>query len=97
MQVKTTLQVLTLQRETDKVLARKHMTAFAPDLIHSLDGSHMMITAVAGLSFAGGGEFPEVLPKPNFSAITIPRRLWSEINILLQLSCSVFSGYKGTK
>ncbi|CAA7053608.1 unnamed protein product [Microthlaspi erraticum] len=73
--VKTTLQVLTLQRETDKVLARKHMTAFAPDLIHSLDGSHMMITAVAGLSFAGGGEFPEVLPKPNFSAITIPRRL----------------------
>uniref|UniRef100_A0A1J3DCC0 DNA-directed RNA polymerase n=1 Tax=Noccaea caerulescens TaxID=107243 RepID=A0A1J3DCC0_NOCCA len=55
--VKTTLQVLTLQRETDKVLARKQMTAFAPNLIHSLDGSHMMMTAVAcneaGLSFAG--------------------------------------------
>ncbi|XP_024009885.1 DNA-directed RNA polymerase 1, mitochondrial [Eutrema salsugineum] len=55
--VRTTLQVLTLARETDKVLARKQMTAFAPNLIHSLDGSHMMMTAVAcnraGLSFAG--------------------------------------------
>jgi len=33
------------------------MTAFAPNFIHSLDGSHMMMTAVAcnraGLSFAG--------------------------------------------
>ncbi|XP_010511924.1 PREDICTED: DNA-directed RNA polymerase 1, mitochondrial-like [Camelina sativa] len=55
--VKTTLQVLTLSRETDKVQSRRQMTAFAPNLIHSLDGSHMMMTAVAcnraGLSFAG--------------------------------------------
>ncbi|KAF8074247.1 hypothetical protein N665_1117s0003 [Sinapis alba] len=55
--VKTTLQVLTLQRETEKVMARKQMTAFAPNFVHSLDGSHMMMTAVAcnkaGLSFAG--------------------------------------------
>jgi DNA-directed RNA polymerase len=55
--VKTTLQVLTLSRETDKVMARRQMTAFAPNFIHSLDGSHMMMTAVAcnraGLSFAG--------------------------------------------
>ncbi|CAH8257549.1 unnamed protein product [Arabidopsis lyrata] len=55
--VKTTLQVLTLSRETDKVAARRQMTAFAPNFIHSLDGSHMMMTAVAcnrvGLSFAG--------------------------------------------
>ncbi|CAN8238973.1 unnamed protein product [Cochlearia groenlandica] len=55
--VKTTLQVLTLQRETEKVQARKQMTAFSPNFIHSLDGSHMMMTAVAcnraGLSFAG--------------------------------------------
>ncbi|KAL1218508.1 DNA-directed RNA polymerase 1 [Cardamine amara subsp. amara] len=55
--VKTTLQVLTLNRETDQVQTKKQMTAFAPNLIHSLDGSHMMMTAVAcnreGLSFAG--------------------------------------------
>ncbi|VVA94548.1 unnamed protein product [Arabis nemorensis] len=55
--VKTTLQVLTLHRETEKVQARKQMTAFSPNFIHSLDGSHMMMTAVAcnkaGLSFAG--------------------------------------------
>jgi DNA-directed RNA polymerase len=38
-------------------MARRQMTAFAPNFIHSLDGSHMMMTAVAcnraGLSFAG--------------------------------------------
>ncbi|CAL9750703.1 unnamed protein product, partial [Musa acuminata subsp. burmannicoides] len=55
--VKTSLQVLTLQRETDKVMVRRQRTAFPPNFVHSLDGSHMMMTAVAcrkaGLIFAG--------------------------------------------
>lgn len=55
--IKTSLQVLTLQRETDKVLTRRQRTAFPPNFVHSLDGSHMMMTAVAckkaGLNFAG--------------------------------------------
>uniref|UniRef100_A0A1D1Z5L1 DNA-directed RNA polymerase n=1 Tax=Anthurium amnicola TaxID=1678845 RepID=A0A1D1Z5L1_9ARAE len=55
--VKTSLQVLTLQRETDKVMAKRQRTAFPPNFVHSLDGSHMMMTAVAcrkaGLNFAG--------------------------------------------
>ncbi|KAK9144130.1 hypothetical protein Sjap_004033 [Stephania japonica] len=55
--VKTSLQTLNLRRETDKVLAERQRTAFPPNFIHSLDGSHMMMTAVAckraGLNFAG--------------------------------------------
>ncbi|XP_022967967.1 DNA-directed RNA polymerase 1B, mitochondrial-like [Cucurbita maxima] len=55
--IKTSLQVLTLQRETDKVMAKRQKTAFPPNFVHSLDGSHMMMTAVAckraGLNFAG--------------------------------------------
>ncbi|KAK3039770.1 hypothetical protein RJ639_027083 [Escallonia herrerae] len=55
--IKTSLQVLTLQRETDKVLAKRQRTAFPPNFVHSLDGSHMMMTAIAckeaGLNFAG--------------------------------------------
>ncbi|KAL6529271.1 DNA-directed RNA polymerase 1B, mitochondrial [Orobanche gracilis] len=55
--IKTSLQVLTLQRETDKVLAKRHRTAFPPNFVHSLDSSHMMMTAIAcseaGLNFAG--------------------------------------------
>ncbi|XP_074589982.1 DNA-directed RNA polymerase 2, chloroplastic/mitochondrial-like [Curcuma longa] len=55
--VKTSLQVLTLRRETDKVMVRRQRTAFPPNFVHSLDGSHMMMTAVAcqraGLNFAG--------------------------------------------
>ncbi|KAL0887838.1 hypothetical protein Bca101_011821 [Brassica carinata] len=55
--VKTSLQTLSLQRETDKVVARRQRTAFPPNFIHSLDGCHMMMTAVAckraGLCFAG--------------------------------------------
>ncbi|OMO52644.1 DNA-directed RNA polymerase, phage-type [Corchorus capsularis] len=55
--VKTSLQVLTLQRETEKVMVKRQKTAFPPNFIHSLDGSHMMMTAVAcrkaGLTFAG--------------------------------------------
>ncbi|PIN02099.1 Mitochondrial/chloroplast DNA-directed RNA polymerase RPO41 [Handroanthus impetiginosus] len=56
-QVRTSLQVLSLQREGDYVDVRKQRTAFPPNFVHSLDGSHMMMTAVAcrdaGLHFAG--------------------------------------------
>ncbi|CAH9092639.1 unnamed protein product [Cuscuta epithymum] len=55
--VKTSLQVLTLQRETEKIMVKRQRTAFPPNFVHSLDGSHMMMTAVAckraGLRFAG--------------------------------------------
>ncbi|XP_073139231.1 DNA-directed RNA polymerase 1B, mitochondrial-like [Henckelia pumila] len=55
--IKTSLQVLTLQRETDSVLTKRQRTAFPPNFVHSLDGSHMMMTAIAcseaGLNFAG--------------------------------------------
>lgn len=55
--IKTSLQMLTLQRETDKVMVKRQRTAFPPNFVHSLDGSHMMMTAVAckkeGLNFAG--------------------------------------------
>ncbi|GLT91693.1 hypothetical protein SLE2022_095690 [Rubroshorea leprosula] len=55
--IKTSLQVLTLQRETDKIVVKRQRTAFPPNFVHSLDGSHMMMTAVAckkaGLNFAG--------------------------------------------
>ncbi|KAE8648775.1 DNA-directed RNA polymerase 1B, mitochondrial [Cucumis sativus] len=55
--VKTSLQMLSLQRETDKVMAMRQRTAFPPNYIHSLDSSHMMMTALAckraGLNFAG--------------------------------------------
>ncbi|EOY31498.1 DNA/RNA polymerases superfamily protein isoform 3 [Theobroma cacao] len=55
--IRTSLQVLALQREGDSVEVRKQRTAFPPNFVHSLDGSHMMMTAVAcrdaGLHFAG--------------------------------------------
>ncbi|KAL6187852.1 hypothetical protein ACLB2K_039247 [Fragaria x ananassa] len=55
--IKTSLQVLTLQRETDKVMVKRQRTAFAPNFVHSLDSTHMMMTALAckkaGLNFAG--------------------------------------------
>ncbi|PSS04332.1 DNA-directed RNA polymerase [Actinidia chinensis var. chinensis] len=55
--IRTTLQVLALQREGTSVEVRKQRTAFPPNFVHSLDGSHMMMTAVAcrdaGLRFAG--------------------------------------------
>uniref|UniRef100_A0A161ZRR5 DNA-directed RNA polymerase n=1 Tax=Daucus carota subsp. sativus TaxID=79200 RepID=A0A161ZRR5_DAUCS len=55
--IRTSLQVLTLQRETEKVMVKRQRTAFPPNFVHSLDGSHMMMTAVAckkaGLNFAG--------------------------------------------
>lgn len=84
-QIRTSLQVMALQRECDavslheffsspiglsfwtvlslsklfifQVAARKQRTAFPPNFVHSLDGSHMMMTALAcrdaGLRFAG--------------------------------------------
>ncbi|XP_059635968.1 DNA-directed RNA polymerase 3, chloroplastic isoform X2 [Cornus florida] len=55
--IKTSLQVLALQREGDSVVVKKQRTAFPPNFVHSLDGSHMMMTAIAcrdaGLHFAG--------------------------------------------
>ncbi|GMP36007.1 hypothetical protein CsSME_00008257 [Camellia sinensis var. sinensis] len=55
--IRTSLQVLALQREGDSVEVRKQRTTFPPNFVHSLDGSHMMMTAVAcrdaGLRFAG--------------------------------------------
>ncbi|GMN63565.1 hypothetical protein TIFTF001_032733 [Ficus carica] len=55
--VKTSLQVLALQREGSSVDVRKQRSAFPPNFVHSLDGSHMMMTALAcrdaGLRFAG--------------------------------------------
>ncbi|KAK6942325.1 DNA-directed RNA polymerase, N-terminal [Dillenia turbinata] len=55
--IRTSLQVLALQREGDSISIRKQRTAFPPNFVHSLDGSHMMMTAIAcrdaGLHFAG--------------------------------------------
>lgn len=55
--IKTSLQVLALQRSSDSVEARKQRTAFPPNFVHSLDSTHMMMTAIAcrdaGLHFAG--------------------------------------------
>ncbi|XP_010526301.1 PREDICTED: DNA-directed RNA polymerase 3, chloroplastic [Tarenaya hassleriana] len=55
--IRTSLQVLALQREGNSVDVRKQRTAFPPNFVHSLDGTHMMMTAVAcrdaGLNFAG--------------------------------------------
>ncbi|GAB4853640.1 DNA-directed RNA polymerase 3B, chloroplastic [Ancistrocladus abbreviatus] len=55
--IRTSLQVLALQQEGDLIEVRKQRTAFPPNFVHSLDGSHMMMTAVAcrdaGLQFAG--------------------------------------------
>ncbi|KAH9626810.1 hypothetical protein KSS87_002456 [Heliosperma pusillum] len=55
--IKTSLQMLTLRHETDKIMGKRQRSAFPPNFVHSLDGSHMMMTAIAckrlGLSFAG--------------------------------------------
>jgi hypothetical protein len=87
LQIRTSLQVLALQREGKSVSllhclffgisfldilyshsrisllcqfqvdVRKQRTAFPPNFVHSLDGTHMMMTAIAcrdaGLRFAG--------------------------------------------
>ncbi|KAK7265191.1 hypothetical protein RJT34_32807 [Clitoria ternatea] len=55
--IRTSLQILALKREGNGVDAKKQRTAFPPNFVHSLDGSHMMMTALAcrdaGLCFAG--------------------------------------------
>lgn len=57
--VKTSLQVLALRNsdESHPVLASRQRSAFPPNFVHSLDSSHMMMTALAcnkaGLTFAG--------------------------------------------
>ncbi|CAL9079833.1 unnamed protein product [Musa acuminata var. zebrina] len=59
--VRTSLKVLTLKRETEKFFRSlsgdREQLFFPPNFVHSLDGSHMMMTAVAckraGLNFAG--------------------------------------------
>ncbi|KAL2338549.1 hypothetical protein Fmac_012995 [Flemingia macrophylla] len=55
--IRTSLQFLALRREGSAVDAKKQRTAFPPNFVHSLDGSHMMMTALAsrdaGLCFAG--------------------------------------------
>ncbi|GAB2291537.1 DNA-directed RNA polymerase 3, chloroplastic, variant 2 [Dionaea muscipula] len=55
--IKTSLQSLACRKEGDVVQARRQRAAFPPNFVHSLDGSHMMLTAVAcreaGLVFAG--------------------------------------------
>ncbi|KAK9101747.1 hypothetical protein Sjap_019001 [Stephania japonica] len=55
--IRTSLQVLSLQKEGDRVDAKRQRTAFPPNFVHSLDSSHMMMTALAcrdaGLHFAG--------------------------------------------
>ncbi|KAF5725888.1 DNA/RNA polymerases superfamily protein isoform 1 [Tripterygium wilfordii] len=55
--IRTSLQIIALQRESNSVQVRKQRTAFPPNFVHSLDGSHMMMTAVAcrdaDLRFAG--------------------------------------------
>ncbi|KAJ8774990.1 hypothetical protein K2173_019994 [Erythroxylum novogranatense] len=46
--------------ECAKVMVKRQRTAFPPNFVHSLDGSHMMVTAVAcksaALNFAGSFE-----------------------------------------
>ncbi|WOK98267.1 DNA-directed RNA polymerase 2A-like isoform X1 [Canna indica] len=55
--IRTSLQVLALRREGQSVSVKRQKTAFPPNFVHSLDGSHMMMTAIscrnAGLHFAG--------------------------------------------
>jgi DNA-directed RNA polymerase len=59
LQVKTSLQVLALRNlDADQpVLVQRQRSAFPPNFVHSLDSSHMMMTALAckdaGLLFAG--------------------------------------------
>lgn len=47
--VHTVLQKLVIrqERDSDKVLKNRQKTAFAPNYVHSLDSTHMMLTALA--------------------------------------------------
>lgn len=55
--VRTCLQTLSLELEGEAIEVKKQRTAFPPNYVHSLDGTHMMMTALAcrdaGLQFAG--------------------------------------------
>ena len=57
--VRTVLQEISLVRHRREmpVMKRRQCTAFAPNYIHSLDSTHMMMTALAckqqGITFAG--------------------------------------------
>ncbi|KAJ4810591.1 DNA-directed RNA polymerase [Rhynchospora pubera] len=55
--IATSLQQLSIKGDGDKVSKQKQRTAFPPNFVHSLDSSHMMMTASAcqsaGLTFAG--------------------------------------------
>lgn len=55
--IRTSLQILALRRDGCLVAAKQQKTAFPPNFVHSLDGSHMMMTAIScrnsGLNFAG--------------------------------------------
>ncbi|CAH1436097.1 unnamed protein product [Lactuca virosa] len=76
--IKTSLQVLTLQRETDKVMVKRIKTTFPPNFVHSLDRSHMMMIAIAckeaGLSFAAMKNPNSTLLRSKWSSIPIPHR-----------------------
>lgn len=58
-----------------QVEVRKQRTAFPPNFVHSLDGTHMMMTAVtcrdAGLRFAGLWFSPMHLTRKNHPLHTI--------------------------
>ncbi|GFP94803.1 DNA-directed RNA polymerase 3 chloroplastic [Phtheirospermum japonicum] len=77
--IRTSLQVLALQREGDSVEVRKQRTAFPPNFVHSLDGSHMMMTAIAcrdaGLRFAAAQKLPDIVSGTNISPSSGQRRL----------------------
>ncbi|KAF8687200.1 hypothetical protein HU200_042868 [Digitaria exilis] len=55
--IRTSLQCLALRREGDAIAIQRQKAAFPPNFVHSLDSSHMMMTAIAckeaGLHFAG--------------------------------------------
>uniref|UniRef100_A0A0E0E4I9 DNA-directed RNA polymerase n=1 Tax=Oryza meridionalis TaxID=40149 RepID=A0A0E0E4I9_9ORYZ len=54
--IRTSLQCLALRREGDAIALQRQKAAFPPNFVHSLDSSHMMMTAIAckkaGLHFA---------------------------------------------
>lgn len=63
------LSILDERVSFDQVMVKRQRTAFPPNFVHSLDGSHMMMTAVAckkqGLYFAG-----------RYSLYYLPEYLW---------------------
>ena len=61
-----------------QIMVKRQRTAFPPNFVHSLDGSHMMMTAIAckkaGLNFAGASS--------GFSFLSLPYSLfWILITI----------------